>query len=135
VQAWPKDFSDRLTAPLPGFRDMVRILRQGGFKGPNQPQRDAHRVPRLGGALPPVPPGGIGLTWIGHATYLVRIGGLNLLTDPVFSDRLPGRIPRLVPPGIPFGELPPIDAVVVSHNHYDHLDSATIKRLGPGVHY
>ncbi|MFO1534736.1 MAG: MBL fold metallo-hydrolase [Thermoplasmatota archaeon] len=135
MQEWPKDFNDRLTAPLPSWRDLVRILRQGGFKGLNHPERDAHKVPRLGGPLPPVPPGGIGLTWVGHATYLVRLGGLNIFTDPVYSDRLPGRIQRLVPPGLAFEELPPIDAVVVSHNHYDHLDAKTVKRLGPQVHF
>jgi L-ascorbate metabolism protein UlaG (beta-lactamase superfamily) len=132
---WPKDFSDRLTAPLPGFRDFVRILREGGFKGFNNPQKDGYRVPRMGGPLPPVPPGGLGLTWVGHATYLVRLGGLNILTDPIFSRHLPGRIQRLVPPGIRFGDLPPIDAVVISHNHYDHLDLPTLKRLGPSPHY
>ncbi|HUR61275.1 MAG TPA: MBL fold metallo-hydrolase [Candidatus Thermoplasmatota archaeon] len=132
---WPRDFNDRQTAKLPGARDMLRILRSGGFKGRGKPQLDAHRVPRMGGPLPPVPSGGIGLTWIGHATYLVRLGGLNILTDPVYSAKLPGGIPRLVPPGIAFEDLPPIDAVVVSHNHYDHLDAKTLRRLGPSVHY
>jgi L-ascorbate metabolism protein UlaG (beta-lactamase superfamily) len=135
VPEWPRDFNDRLTAPLPGLRDFLGILREGGFKGRNNPQKDAHRVPRMGGALPDVPAGGIGLTWVGHATYLVRMGGLNILTDPVYSDALPGRIHRLVPPGVAFDALPPIDAVVISHNHYDHLDAKTIKRLGPSVHY
>jgi L-ascorbate metabolism protein UlaG (beta-lactamase superfamily) len=114
---------------------MLRILGEGGFKGKHKPHLDAHKVPRMGGALPPVPPGGIGLTWIGHATYLVRMGGLNILTDPIYTKQLVGRIKRLVPPGIAFEDLPPIDAVVISHNHYDHLDLATIKRLGPAVHY
>ncbi|HEX2065955.1 MAG TPA: MBL fold metallo-hydrolase [Candidatus Thermoplasmatota archaeon] len=132
---WPRDFNDRLTAPLPGAREMLRILREGGFRGRGHPERDAHKVPRIGGPLPPLPSGGIGLTWVGHATYLVRMGGLNILTDPVFSDRLPGRIRRLVPPGLRLEALPPVDAVVVSHNHYDHLDARTVERLGPGVRY
>lgn len=73
------------------------------------------------------------LTWIGHDTFLVQWGGLNLLTDPIFSARaspLSFAGPRrLVPPALAFETLPPIDVVLVSHNHYDHLDAPTIKRL------
>lgn len=73
------------------------------------------------------------VTWIGHATALVQSGGLNVLTDPVFSERaspLGFAGPRRAqPPGIALDELPPVDAVVISHNHYDHLDRATVRRL------
>lgn len=76
----------------------------------------------------------IQLTWIGHSTFLVQFAGLNLLTDPVFSERaspVPGVGPkRRVPPGVPWQALPPIQAVVISHNHYDHLDAAVVKQLG-----
>jgi N-acyl-phosphatidylethanolamine-hydrolysing phospholipase D len=72
-------------------------------------------------------------TWIGHATVLVQSGGLNILTDPIFSERAsPVRFlgpRRAQPPGIPLEDLPPIDVVVISHNHYDHLDRATVVRL------
>jgi L-ascorbate metabolism protein UlaG (beta-lactamase superfamily) len=72
------------------------------------------------------------VTWVGHATVLVQTQGLNILTDPVWSERAgplgsgPKRVTR---PGIAFDDLPRIDLVVVSHNHYDHLDKATLKRL------
>ena len=72
------------------------------------------------------------VTWIGHASVLVQTHGLNILTDPVWADRAGplGLGPRRVaPPGIRFDDLPPIDLVLVSHNHYDHLDKATLKRL------
>jgi N-acyl-phosphatidylethanolamine-hydrolysing phospholipase D len=73
------------------------------------------------------------LSWIGHATFLIQLGGVNILTDPNWSDRaspLSFAGPRrLVPPGIPFEDLPPIHAVVISHDHYDHLDAPTIARL------
>jgi L-ascorbate metabolism protein UlaG (beta-lactamase superfamily) len=121
-------FDDRLTAPLPRLRDMVRILREGGFK-PKDAERDAASVPRVSAPLPPLVAAQASLTWVGHATFLVRMGGLSILTDPVWADALPGRIRRLVPPGIAWQDLPRIDAVVVSHNHYDHQDGPTLKRL------
>jgi L-ascorbate metabolism protein UlaG (beta-lactamase superfamily) len=71
-------------------------------------------------------------TWVGHATLLVQTQGLNILTDPVWSDRAGpfGFGPRRVAqPGIRFDDLPRIDLVLVSHNHYDHLDLATLRRL------
>lgn len=71
-------------------------------------------------------------TWVGHATVLIQTHGLNILTDPVWSDTAGpfGLGPRRVAePGIAFADLPPIDLVLVSHNHYDHLDKATLKRL------
>jgi N-acyl-phosphatidylethanolamine-hydrolysing phospholipase D len=73
------------------------------------------------------------VTWIGHATALVQAGGLNVLTDPIFSHRAsPVQFlgpPRAQPPGIAIGDLPHIDVVLISHNHYDHLDRDTIKAL------
>ena len=73
------------------------------------------------------------LTLVNHATVLVQGGGLNLLTDPVWSRRTsPFRFAgpaRHRDPGVGFDALPPIDAVVLSHNHYDHLDLATLARL------
>lgn len=73
------------------------------------------------------------VTWVGHATLLLQLEGVNVLTDPQWSDRaspLGWAGPRrLSPPGIPFEALPPIHAVVISHDHYDHLDRATVERL------
>jgi L-ascorbate metabolism protein UlaG (beta-lactamase superfamily) len=73
------------------------------------------------------------VTWIGHATVLLRMDGLTILTDPGWSERASplswaGPL-RLVPPGLPFEELPRVDVVVISHDHYDHLDLSTVKRL------
>ena len=121
-------FDDRLTSELPGLRDMWRIMREGGFR-PKDAARDAAHVPRVDAPLPPLAPGQASLTWVGHASFLVRMAGKAILTDPVWSRSLPGRIPRLVPPGLAWDDLPPIDAVVVSHNHYDHQDASTLKRL------
>ena len=72
-------------------------------------------------------------TWIGHATVLLQLGGLNVLTDPVFSQRA---FPvqwvgprRVMDPGLAIDALPPLDVVVLSHNHYDHLDRPAVKRI------
>ena len=72
-------------------------------------------------------------TFIGHSTVLLRIGGLTLMTDPVFSERaspfsfLGPR--RFVPPGMALDELPPIDVALISHGHYDHLDRASVRHI------
>lgn len=68
------------------------------------------------------------LTWLGHATYLVQLGGLSILTDPMLSERM-FAIRRLAPLGIAFDNLPPIDVVLVSHNHRDHMDAPSLLRL------
>ncbi|WP_338333549.1 MBL fold metallo-hydrolase [Acetobacter sp. LMG 32666] len=73
------------------------------------------------------------ITMVGHATLLIQVAGQNILTDPVWSDRAspfnwvgPKRVSA---PGIAFENLPPIDVILISHNHYDHLDLTTLKRL------
>jgi len=87
------------------------------------------------GPKPPLRVGGeeLRVTFINHSTFLLQTEGINILTDPIWSERTspvsftgPKRV-RI--PGIRFEDLPPIDVVVVSHNHYDHLDLPTLKRL------
>lgn len=73
------------------------------------------------------------ITWIGHATMLVQANGLNVLTDPIFSERaspIQSVGPkRAQPPGLSLEQLPPIDVVLISHNHYDHLDKNSVLSL------
>jgi L-ascorbate metabolism protein UlaG (beta-lactamase superfamily) len=87
------------------------------------------------GPAPPasVPFGDVRVTFVGHATTLVQADGVNVLTDPIWSSRSspvsfvgPHRVRA---PGLRFADLPPIHAVIVSHNHYDHMDLVTLKRL------
>ena len=73
------------------------------------------------------------IIWIGHSTFLIKKAGITILTDPVFSVRAsPFKNigpERLIPPAIPLNELPKIDFVTVSHNHYDHLDINSLKKI------
>lgn len=84
----------------------------------------AYATPSAGAPRPPA------ITWIGHAAMLVQAGGLNVLTDPVLSERAsPFQFlgpKRAQPPGIALADLPLIDVVLISHNHYDHLDKASV---------
>jgi N-acyl-phosphatidylethanolamine-hydrolysing phospholipase D len=82
---------------------------------------------------PRAPADALVITWVGHSTFLVQVGGRNVLTDPMWGERAsPSRFAgpkRRVPPGIPLSDLPPIDVIVQSHNHYDHLDDWTVRHL------
>jgi N-acyl-phosphatidylethanolamine-hydrolysing phospholipase D len=73
------------------------------------------------------------ICWIGHATFLIRIHGTWIITDPFFSERaspLQRLGPkRMVPPAIPLHNLPPVDYVLISHSHYDHLDKPVVRQL------
>jgi len=72
-------------------------------------------------------------TWIGHSTVLLQFGGLNVITDPVFSQRaFPVQWAgprRIMDPALPLDVLPPLDVVLLSHSHYDHLDKPAVRRL------
>ncbi|MEX0672284.1 MAG: MBL fold metallo-hydrolase [Candidatus Babeliales bacterium] len=68
------------------------------------------------------------ITWIGHSTFLIQVGGYNILTDPIFGSPT-FLFPRLAAPGISFDQLPPIDMVIISHNHYDHMHGPSLKLI------
>ena len=101
--------------------------------------RDQGPWPEWVDAQPGPPPptrvtsGELRVTFINHSTLLLQVDGLNILTDPIWSERtspLSWAGPKRVrPPGLRFEDLPPIDAVLISHNHYDHLDIPTLERL------
>jgi L-ascorbate metabolism protein UlaG (beta-lactamase superfamily) len=117
---------------------------RSGRRGPGA--LAARRRPRaLAGELsqplcrhPPERVDGLRITLVGHASILIQVAGKNLLADPVWAERVsPVRFAgpkRANPPGIRFEDLPPIDAVLVTHNHYDHLDVETISKLWAKFH-
>jgi N-acyl-phosphatidylethanolamine-hydrolysing phospholipase D len=82
---------------------------------------------------PRAPQSQLTVTWVGHSSLLIQLNGLNVLTDPMWSEHAsPVQFAgprRWVPPGIAFEDLPPVDVILESHNHYDHLDSNTVRRL------
>jgi L-ascorbate metabolism protein UlaG (beta-lactamase superfamily) len=122
---------DRFFTPgaprLPGFGGSVKMLatrKQG-------PWRAYHDFPP--GPKPPERVSDLRVTFVNHATTLIQLDGVNLLTDPIWSERSSpvsfAGPARVRPPGIRFEDLPPLDVVLVSHNHYDHLDLPTLQRL------
>jgi L-ascorbate metabolism protein UlaG (beta-lactamase superfamily) len=125
-------FFDPSGGPARSRRDLLRwmLARQRGCRAKWPawaPSPYADRPPpRVHGVT-------IRVVYVGHASFLVQTAGLNILLDPVWSLRAsPFRLigpKRVNDPGIAFAALPPIDAVLVSHGHYDHLDIATLSRL------
>ncbi|HVO08259.1 MAG TPA: MBL fold metallo-hydrolase [Burkholderiaceae bacterium] len=133
---WSGEAFRNIHPVLPGLRDTV---------APRPSLRDflssdGRRVPP--GPLPSVNPGeawrrpagsGLRATWLGHSTVLIEIDGLRVLTDPVWGPRAsPSRFAgpkRFQPVPVPLGALPPVDLVLISHDHYDHLDYPTIRQL------
>ena len=141
AQGFKNNYSDNVTKPGSAFfRWQYERLRDG------LPPKATVATPAVAADLPFIKTNamanGLGgntaamqpaITWVGHATMLVQASGLNVLTDPVFSQRAsPVQFmgpQRAQPPGLALADLPKIDVVLISHNHYDHLDVNSIKGL------
>ncbi|MEV6650965.1 MBL fold metallo-hydrolase [Streptomyces sp. NPDC051219] len=129
IRTWPPSFADRLTAPLPGVRAFARLAREGDIRPGTAGLNGIPQLPYAPGSLPRVDADTVAVTWAGHASWVIRIGGLTVLTDPVWSRKILGTPARITPVGVRWEDLPPVDAVVISHNHFDHLDAPTLRRL------
>src|SRR6476469_4916382 len=107
------------------------------YRGPVSDHFDGKRFHNY---VPPARVAGAELrvTFVNHSTVLIQMDSLNILTDPVWSKRVSPVSwtgpKRHRPPGIRFEDLPPIDLVVISHNHYDHMDLRTLRRLAARFH-
>lgn len=120
--------------PQPLWNDVLgaltAIFRSAGNTLPSAPLPVVAVAPDL---FKSAPPSGLRITWLGHSTSLIEIDGRRILLDPMFSERaspLSWLGPkRWYAPPLALAALPPLDAVLISHDHYDHLDYATIKAL------
>lgn len=120
--------------PAPYTFDVVRALLVGQFSGDEvrEPPAPIPVVAVDPASLAAPPKSGLRAFWIGHASVYVEVDGVRVLIDPVFSDYaspFPVGPKRFHPPPIALALLPRIDAVVISHDHYDHLDMATVRHL------
>jgi L-ascorbate metabolism protein UlaG (beta-lactamase superfamily) len=111
------------------FRDMLRWLwEMDTVEWPDWIDDPAQAPP-----VERVTSGGLRVTYVNHATVLIQMDGLNVLTDPIWSKRAgPSArlgVKRVRAPGVPFDRLPPIDYVLISHDHFDHLDLPTLKMI------
>ncbi len=110
---------------------MIRRLLFERRRGDPQKQIGPFRTDLSTYATPPLQ--GLRVTWLGHSTLLIEIDGMTILTDPVWSERASfvsfAGPRRFYPPTLALKDLPPLDAVLLSHDHYDHLDCATIQQL------
>ena len=115
--------------PPKGYADLIKWQLGGGRK----PWPERYPSPHSDAPPERVEGDALRVSFVGHATMLLQMAGLNVLTDPVWSERCSpvswAGPKRKNDPGIPFDALPPIDAVLLSHNHYDHLDVTTLSAL------
>ncbi len=118
-------------ATPPTFRDVVAWRRTRSAAARPHPALPTPVPSQID--QPRAAPGTLNATWVGHSTVLLQVGALNVLTDPMWSDRASpvqwAGPTRLTKPGIALDALPPIDVVLLSHNHYDHLDARTVRTL------
>ncbi len=122
--------------PLPPRMRMGQALAKWVRGAPNrEPAVELPVLRRRAEEFRDAPPSGLRVTWLGHSSTLVEIGGARLLTDPVFSARISpvsfAGPKRFWQAPMAADALPAIDAVILSHDHYDHLDLPTIRALGP----
>jgi L-ascorbate metabolism protein UlaG (beta-lactamase superfamily) len=123
-------FADRATQPSRGPRDMLRWkLGKQEPRGAEFAALDAVRLQVASGGAEALASGAPVAVWIGHATWSLRLAGKLIVTDPIWSRSIGGAVRRLVAPGVPLAAMPPVDVVLVSHDHRDHMDLPTLRRL------
>jgi N-acyl-phosphatidylethanolamine-hydrolysing phospholipase D len=133
-----RDPTGRFRNPWPGarphgLRDFLKWVRTRRTERRPDPPASIFPAARPEFPTPRAASDDLTVTWVGHSTFLVQIGSMNVLFDPIWSERASpvgfAGPRRFVPPGMEFDSLPPIDLVLLSHDHYDHLDRATVGML------
>ena len=128
-------FRNAVPAPSPSVWRVARHILFGRGGAWPEAMLAAEATPAL---AQPRRAGEVAVTFVNHATVLLQLEGLTILTDPVWSERVGpwswAGPPRARAPGVPFEALPAIDVVLISHNHYDHLDLPTLERLEAAHH-
>lgn len=123
-----KQFTNPTGVKAKGLPDVFKWIRE------RKPGKWVYRKDVTPGPRPlPRYDGGVRITFVNHSTFLIQVDGVNIITDPVWSERVSpftfAGPKRMRPPGVKFEDLPKIDLVLLSHNHYDHLDITTVKRI------
>jgi L-ascorbate metabolism protein UlaG (beta-lactamase superfamily) len=130
-------FADRASQPDHGAGAMLKwkLLRRRDPRPENFAELDAIRPAVRDGGAAALASGQPCAVWIGHATWALRLGGAVIVTDPIWSRTISGVVPRLVEPGVALDAMPPIDVVLVSHDHRDHMDLPTLAQLPDNACY
>ncbi|HEY2580991.1 MAG TPA: MBL fold metallo-hydrolase [Mucilaginibacter sp.] len=127
-----KKYQNPVPTDMGGFEIMIPILKEYATnKAENTPKQTLGPFKTDTSVYQIPPAAGLRVTWIGHSSILIEIDGKTILTDPVWSDRVSFSSffgpKRFFAPPLQLDELPPLDAIIISHDHYDHLDKQTIK--------
>lgn len=134
MEASPQWAEGRFVNPQPMWNDLLGMTlswtRASAHGSPDSPLPVLHGD---GSRFSPPPDSGLRITWLGHSTQLIELDGAVVLTDPIFGGRASpltwaGPAPWYDPP-VPLAELPPVDVVLISHDHYDHLQEPTIRAM------
>jgi L-ascorbate metabolism protein UlaG (beta-lactamase superfamily) len=127
-----KKYQNPIPTDMGGLEIMIPVLKEyANNKAENTPKKALGPFKTDKSVYQTPPASGLRVTWIGHSSILIEIDGKTILTDPVWSDRVSFSSffgpKRFFAPPLRLDELPPLDAVIISHDHYDHLDKQTIK--------
>ena len=128
-------FDDRATRPIRGPGDILRWKLGKKERGEGFAALDAVQLAVRPGGAEALAAGGPVAVWIGHATWALRLGGQLIVIDPIWSSSISGAVRRRVAPGVALDAMPAIDVVLVTHDHRDHMDLPTLRKLPDSALY
>ena len=123
------------TTPDKGLGSILKWQLVDRVRGKRRRAPDRFDTPRREPDLAAMESSRPSLTWVGHATFAVRLANKMIATDPIWSDRINGVVARNASAGISLEKMPKIDIVTISHSHFDHLDVPTLKKIGNDALY